>query len=202
MLPPAVRTETEELAGYLQDQMTALRTAAHGLTEEQARMTPCRSALSIGGLIKHATLVCTGRARRQQIAAGTAAEPAFADRFAEFTASFALTETETLDGVLAQFDEACAAYLASVRDCDPDARVMEPPAPWYGRTEPVETTDRYALLHHVEELARHAGHADIIREQLDGANAASLSAAVEGRPANAFVTPWRPAEPAEPSVTA
>ena len=35
MLPPAVRTETEELAGYLQDQMTALRTAAFGLTEHQ-----------------------------------------------------------------------------------------------------------------------------------------------------------------------
>ena len=43
----------------------------------------------------------------------------------------------------------------------------------------------------MEEFARHAGHADIIREEIDGAQAAELLAAVEGRPANDFVTPWQ-----------
>ncbi len=52
---------------------------------------------------------------------------------------------------------------------------------------------RFALVHHVEELARHAGHADIIREQIDGATAASLLMAVEGREGNDFVQPWTPA---------
>jgi hypothetical protein len=45
-------------------------------------------------------------------------------------------------------------------------------------------------VHHIEELARHAWHADIIREQLDGANAASLPMVVEGREGNDFVQPW------------
>jgi hypothetical protein len=51
---------------------------------------------------------------------------------------------------------------------------------------------RFHLVHHIEEFARHAGHADIIREQLDGASAASLLMAVEGRPGNAFIQPWTP----------
>jgi hypothetical protein len=53
--------------------------------------------------------------------------------------------------------------------------------------------ERFALLHHVEELARHAGHADIIREQIDGADAGSLLMAAEGREGNTFVQPWTPA---------
>jgi uncharacterized protein DUF664 len=48
-------------------------------------------------------------------------------------------------------------------------------------------------MHHVEEFARHAGHADVIREQFDGATAASLLMAVEGREGNDFIQPWRPA---------
>lgn len=49
---------------------------------------------------------------------------------------------------------------------------------------------RFALVHHIEELARHHGHADIIREQLDGAAAASLLTSVEGRPGNDLIQPW------------
>lgn len=56
--------------------------------------------------------------------------------------------------------------------------------------EPRPGTMRYMTVHHVEEFARHAGHADMIREEIDGAQAAALNAAVEGRPANDFVTPW------------
>ncbi len=91
------------------------------------------------------------------------------------------------------FDAARLGYLDDLRGTDPDATVLEPPAPWFGRMAPVETAERYALLHHIEELARHAGQADIIREQIDSADAAALAAAVDGRPANPFVTRWQPA---------
>ena len=86
------------------------------------------------------------------------------------------------------------AYLADVRSVEPGDVVLAPPAPWDGILEPIESVERFALVHHVEELARHAGHADIIREQLDGADAASLLMAVEGRPGNDFVQPWTPPE--------
>ena len=50
---------------------------------------------------------------------------------------------------------------------------------------------RWVLLHLIEEVARHAGHADIVRESLDGATAIPLMAAVEGWPETPWVTPWR-----------
>jgi hypothetical protein len=50
------------------------------------------------------------------------------------------------------------------------------------------------MFHMIQETARHAGHADIIREQLDGATAAALLATVEEWPETAGVTPWRAPE--------
>ena len=187
MFGPGMHTEIETLAGYLEQQLAGLRASAYGLTEEQARLTPCRSALSIGGLIKHATYVCRGRERRRSGATELTPEG-----FALFMGSFALTEEETLASALADFDSVVADYLDDVRRTDPENPNTEPPAPWDGVFEPTETRQRFYLVHHVEELARHAGHADIIREQIDGATSAELLAAVEGRPANDFVTPWQP----------
>ena len=49
-----------------------------------------------------------------------------------------------------------------------------------------------SCFHLVEETARHAGHADIIREALDGAQSGPLMAAVEGSPEAGWIKPWRP----------
>ena len=54
MYEPARDDEITGLVRYLDQQLDAIRAAAIGLTDEQAREQPCRSALSIGGLIKHA----------------------------------------------------------------------------------------------------------------------------------------------------
>ena len=51
---------------------------------------------------------------------------------------------------------------------------------------------RWMLLPPVEETARHAGHADIIRESIDGATAYPLMAAVEDWPETPWMKPWRP----------
>jgi hypothetical protein len=50
---------------------------------------------------------------------------------------------------------------------------------------------RWVLLHLIEEVGRHAGHADIIRESVDGATAMPLMAAAEGWPATPWLQPWR-----------
>lgn len=189
MFNPAKYTESEAIAGFLDLQLSAIRAAAYGLTEQQARETPCRSTLSIGGLVKHVTHVMTGRTTRL-------ADPdVLPDQagFAEFMASFALGDGETLAGALAEFDAVRTAYLADVRATDPGADMTAPPAPWDGIYQSTPSVQRFALIHHIEEFARHAGHADIIREQLDGADAGSLLMAVEGRPGNDFVQPWAPA---------
>src|SRR4029079_9285104 len=49
---------------------------------------------------------------------------------------------------------------------------------------------RWVLLHLITETARHAGHADIVREMIDGATAFPLMAAVEGWPATDWMQPW------------
>ncbi|MCW2526813.1 MAG: hypothetical protein JWM76_1673 [Pseudonocardiales bacterium] len=112
--------------------------------------------------------------------------------FAIFMGSFALTDDETLAGALVAFDDARSAYLADVAAADPGADVTAPPAPWDGVYASTPSVERFALVHHIEELARHAGQADIIREEIDGAVAGPLLMAVEGREGNAFVQPWAP----------
>jgi hypothetical protein len=185
MFDPGNYSESETLAGYLEAQLVAIRAAAYGLTEEQARATPCRSALSIGGLVKHAVYVMQQR-EQPDVTFDEAG-------FARYSGSFALTADETLAGVLETFDRAVERYLDGVRATDPAAGMTAPPAPWDGRDGPTPSVQRYALVHHVEEFARHAGHADIIREQLDGAGSGPLLLATEGRPGNAFMQPWSPA---------
>lgn len=191
MFQPGRHSEIDGYVGFLQVQIDSLREAAYGLTEEQARQTPCRSTLSIGGLLKHATYVLTGRARRAG-ADGVPTPEDFAAHAREFVGSFALADGETLAGTLAAFDAAAAAFLADVSATDPAAETVEPPAPWDNRAEPAPTYERFQLVHAIEELARHAGHADIIREQLDGAQALPLHFAATGMPGNAYIQPWQP----------
>ena len=60
MYGPTPHSEIEGIVSYVEQQLDAIRAAATGLTDEQARLRPCRSALSIGGLIKHATYCMRG----------------------------------------------------------------------------------------------------------------------------------------------
>ena len=52
---------------------------------------------------------------------------------------------------------------------------------------------RWVALHLIEELARHAGHADIIRESIDGATMYELMAGIEEWPETDWIKPWKPA---------
>lgn len=186
MLKPDTYTESAALVGYLDDQLQALRTAAHGLTDELARATPLRSALSIGALLKHVASICEAYA---DAAAGL---PPRDDRFEAYLENLQMLPGDTLEAVRERFDAAVPPYLAAVAAADLDAETLEDPAPWFGLTERMPANKRFRLLHHVEEFARHAGHADIIREELDGATAGSLLLAVQGLPGNAFLQPWTP----------
>lgn len=192
MYEARVVTEIENFHRRLAEQLASLRAAAYGLSEEQARQSPCRSTLSVGGLIKHAIFVMSAVDDRTDNPSGEVDQDHFRAHLGEFVGSFALTEDETLTELLARFDATVEHYLTQVAALDPDATWMEPPTPWTGRLEPTPASVRYLLGHHVEELGRHAGHADIIREELDGAQAMSLLFAIEGLPGNDFVQPWQP----------
>lgn len=166
MYEPAVHDEATSLAGYVDQQLAAIRAAVYGLTEEQASAHPCRSALSIIGIIKH---TADGmRSVVRTLDAGMTVSHMTKEAVGRYMAGFALVDGETAADVLAEFDAARTDYVAAIGACDPDAETVSPPAPWHGRFEQRPIRLRYYLLHQVEEMARHAGHADIIREQLDG----------------------------------
>lgn len=176
--------EREALLAFLHHQRQGLRTAVHGLTEEQARCTPSASTLSLAGLLSHAAVV-------ERNWTGILQSVGKPNGPSEHIASFQPGE-KTLEDLLADYQEAADAMDAAVLAV-PDLDFLAPvPAgvPWFPKD--IEAwTARWIVLHLIEETARHAGHADVIRESVDGAQAVELRAAVEGWPEDGFVKPWR-----------
>jgi hypothetical protein len=192
MYLPTATDEIDGLANYIDQQLSALRASAVGLTDEQARTRPCRSELSIGGLLKHVTYGMDGATRRLR---DPEAAPAAIDEaaYGAYMGSFALDDDESAEGALAAFDAARAEFLAAVRASDPDQPTVEPPSPWFGIFDARPANVRFYLVHQVEEMARHAGHADIIREEIDGMSVAAIQLSLEGMAANEFFQPYVPA---------
>ena len=91
---------------------------------------------------------------------------------------FRLTDDETLAGALARYDEVAARTDALVATVDLDHAWPLPPAPWF---EPGATRSaRRVFVHIVGETAQHAGHADIIREAIDGKKSMGVEARRQG----------------------
>ena len=184
-MPGPVADERDGLLSYLAQQRRMLRLTAFGLTDEQARGTPSASTLSVGGLIKHC-----GQAERtwMQTVQGL---PRNADP-GQYAASFVMRPEETLDGILAGYDDATVhtdEVIAAFDDLGAPVPVPKG-VPWL--PQDIEAWSiRWVLLHLIEETARHAGHADIVRESVDGATWFPLLAAAEGWPETPWVKPWR-----------
>ncbi|MEU8893473.1 DinB family protein [Streptomyces sp. NPDC048442] len=167
---PALSRERTDLLEMLAKHRHFLRFTTRDLTDEQARLQPTASELCLGGLIKHVTGVERGWA--DFILEGPSALGDFtamteAD-WAERNDGFRLLPGETLEGVLADYAEAARRIdelVVTLPDLDADHPL--PPAPW---NEPGKRwSARQVLMHVMTETAQHAGHADIIRETLDGA---------------------------------
>jgi uncharacterized damage-inducible protein DinB len=185
-MPPPIADEREGLLAYLAQQRQLLRIAVHGLTEEQARATPSASTLSLGGLVKHVALTERGWIDTMLQRPGQRS----AD---DYMAAFVLRPDESLAGVLdlyAGVARQTEAEIAAIADLGQPVPVPKG-VPWFPADVEAWSV-RWVLLHLIEETARHVGHADIIRESLDGATAIPLMAAVEGWPASPWVQPWEP----------
>ncbi|MEP6629117.1 MAG: DinB family protein [Lapillicoccus sp.] len=196
--PPPVATEREALSVFLRQQHDGIRNAAFGLTDEQAHAAPSRSAITVAGLVKHLTHMERTWLERARAGAGGLVADARStqDRAAEYGADWDATD-QTLAEVLAAFDLQAADTEAAALDesLDLDAPVPVPrDAPWFPKDVDAWSV-RWVLFHILEETARHAGHADIVREHLDGATMYELLAAAEGWPETPWLKPWRPAEP-------
>ncbi|OBI85608.1 DinB family protein [Mycobacterium asiaticum] len=186
--------ERSALREYLAYHQSAYFAVSYGLTDEQARSTPSVSALSIGGLIKHATGM--QRSWMARVASAPDAPPRDNRSFDEIAKARAdehvMLPGETLDGLLRAFANQNAEALQLVEAVNLDAPVPVPHhIPWF--PQDIEAwSARWVILHVINELARHAGHADIIRESIDGATMYELIAGRENWQPTAWLTPWQP----------
>ncbi|MFF4079844.1 DinB family protein [Streptomyces sp. NPDC087218] len=162
------------LLSFVEAQRGAIRRALLGLTEEQAASRPSASELSLSGLLKHVaeTELNWLRMAQQQPNEAARTQETWAD-------SFRLVGDETVPQMLEFWDGVAAEtekFIRSVPSMDDTFPLPE--APWFPKDERVSM--RWLLVHLVEEHARHAGHADIIRESLDGRTAFELVAEAGG----------------------
>ncbi|WP_405953931.1 DinB family protein [Streptomyces phaeochromogenes] len=182
--PPSIPdAERADLIAALATARAALTNTVRGLSDEQAGERPTASALCLGGLIKHVASIEGGWLRFvvdgpsalrhdlpdgvtwADIAAGTARE--FPQWMIDHQNDFLMLPGETLAGVVERYEQVAAQsekIIASVPDLS--ATHPLPEAPWH---EPGAVRSvRRVLTHVIAETAQHAGHADILRETLDG----------------------------------
>jgi uncharacterized damage-inducible protein DinB len=179
-MPAIVRPvgdERDALQAFLEHERHVLVVAAYGLTDEQAWSAPTVSSLSIAGLLEHMS------STERTWAAMVAGEPRAADP------EPSLTE---LDALVAGYERAMSATDAVIDAVDDLDRIVRVPEGTRWAPPDIEWSVRWVLLHLIHETARHAGHADIIRESIDGATALPLMATVEGWEPRRTITPWTP----------
>ena len=148
-------TEKELLLAFLDQQREVVLWKLDGLTDAQLRQRPLTaSGLYLLGLVKHLAGV------EQYYTCALFGRPS--EPFSLAAADdLELDEGDTTGSVLAYYTRACAASDRAIIELDLDTTATT----WVGDT----VTLRWAILHVIEETARHAGHADLIREHIDGA---------------------------------
>jgi hypothetical protein len=164
---PATATERADLLAALTTHRGFLAQTVQGLTDRQAALRPTTSALCLGGIVKHVTRAESGWI--DFIVEGPAAiGPMDEAAYEAHAASFRMEDGETLAGLLAGYDRVARRsdeLLGSLPSLDLSHPLPE--APWF--ESGARWSARRVFLHILAETAQHAGHADIIRESIDGA---------------------------------
>ncbi len=150
---PTVAGERALLEAMVDRQRAAVAGLLDDLTEEEARVRLVPSLTTVLGLVKHATFV-EQVWFHSRVAGVPRAELGIPDTVDE---SFVLTDDDTVASVRARYADACdrSRTIAAEHELDEEY-------PWH--QGPVSL--RFVLAHLVAELARHAGHGDILVEQL------------------------------------
>jgi hypothetical protein len=159
----AQRTEADEratLEAFLDMMRADVAGRLRGVGEQDARRSTVPSGTSLGGLIRHLTWVeiewfeqVLGRTPADQLPPSPCTDE-------DPDADFRLEDEHTVDGVLDAYRQQCARSRDILAKFDLGDTVP------HGHLGTVSA--RWVLIHMIEETARHAGHADIIREQIDG----------------------------------
>jgi hypothetical protein len=168
-----VTGEHADLVAALRLNRDNLRHTTRELTDEQATLRTTVSRLTLGGLIKHLahgeqqwTAFILG-GPQAMFSGGKHWKDWDAADYARYDDGFRLLPGETLAGVLAEYEEVARRTDELVAGLDLNVSRPLPDAPWFPAG--ARWSARTVVLHLIAEIAQHAGHADIIRESLDGA---------------------------------
>jgi uncharacterized damage-inducible protein DinB len=167
-MPTTVNQERTDLLQTLATHRYFLQVTVQGMSDSQAREHPTVSELCLGGLIKHVAAVESGWV--DFILQGPEAMSQGTDEAAveEWLTRFQMLPEESLASVLERYGQVAArtddviTQLANLDDGHP-----LPEAPWFEKG--ASWSARRVILHIIAETAQHAGHADILRESIDGA---------------------------------
>jgi hypothetical protein len=163
MTTSTLTRERQDLLETLAKHRGFLRQTIEGMSDEQIRVTPTVSALSLGAILQHVT--------EMEVLWGAFIDVG-ADSMAgmtpeKYAAMWALDADVTAASLVTAYDAACARNDERVRTADLDGDHALPEAPWFAPG--ARWSARRVLVHIIAETAQHAGHADIIRESIDGA---------------------------------
>jgi hypothetical protein len=162
--PPQRADELTTLAAYLDYHRATMVGRLEGLTAEQAARSLPPSPLTLVGLVKHLAAV-EDTWFQERLLGRDPPEPWAGAPLAEDPDwEFHTAPDDGPDAVLALYAVACDRSRAAVAELgDPDAESAVP-----RKATGEHFTLRWLLLHMIEETARHNGHADLIRESIDG----------------------------------
>jgi uncharacterized damage-inducible protein DinB len=153
-----VSSERDALNGFLDLQREALIRKLEGLSDADARQAVTVSSLSLLALVKHSAI---WEQRWFQVILAGRADPGGWPEVRDHTdPDLRVGDDDTVAHWVARYREAIAESRAVVAGRDLHAPCA--------RADISDRNTRWVLLHMIEETARHAGHADIIRETLDG----------------------------------
>jgi hypothetical protein len=154
----APSSEREALTAFLDKQRDILVRKIEGVTDDDARSAPTASSLSLLGIIKHCAL--WERRWFQAMFAGRSLPGDWPQVRSKISDDFAVGPDDSVQQWLSYYQDQVEESRRIAAGADLGARCALPGFE--------DRNLRWVLMHHIEEVARHAGHADIIRETLDG----------------------------------
>ena len=155
-----VADERTTLEAFLDYYRSAVMAKVRGLSEEDARRRLVSSATTLAGLIKHLRRVEVSWFQHRLAQIPSEDLPALRWIDDDPDGDFEVHSNETMESLIADYDAQCELSRQTAAKFQLDEVV---PHPYLG-----EVSMRWIYVHMIEETARHAGHADILREQLDG----------------------------------
>ncbi len=157
--PPQSAAPVEMLSGFLDFLQSTLLWKLDGLTDEEARRVLTPSGVSLISLVKHSAYV--ERFWFQVQFAGLDVSSGWST--GDPDADWRIELTDTVESIVALYESETAKSREIVRGASWDTLCQG------ARSKAQGKTLGWVLTHMVEEVARHCGHADILRETIDGA---------------------------------